>query len=154
MCLGVETFFPLLQVELASDKLGNTHDDRTSSTAWLMDGDDSFVPTLHERVEDLVKVPKSYSESLQVLHYAPGQQYKVHHDYIQVYEEDPRFKGGHNRMITVFFYLNDVEEGGGTVFPYALMPRDKHDTVKNYGGKTLDCMALVSEGNRHYACCT
>ena len=53
-------------VELsAKDGKAKEHHERTSSTAWLSDDADEFVPSLHERVEDLVKVPKSFSESLQ-----------------------------------------------------------------------------------------
>ena len=70
---------------------------------------------------------------LQVLHYSPGQHYSVHHDYISVYQDDVRFRGGHNRMITVFFYLNDVEKGGETVFPYGLMSKEDHNKVRNFG---------------------
>jgi len=117
------------------DEGGKTkeHVDRTSTTSWLYDKDCPFVKTLHERVEDLVKVPKSYAETLQVLHYAPGQLYKVHHDYITVYNDQPRYAEGHNRMITVFFYLTTVEEGGETIFPYGSMPPEEHDKVRNWG---------------------
>lgn len=43
-----------------------------------------------------------------------GQFYNVHHDYIK-YQLD-RFEGV--RILTMFLYLNDVEEGGGTNFPH------------------------------------
>ena len=33
----------------------------------------------------------------------------------------PGFREGYNRMITLFIYLNNVTEGGTTVFPYAGM---------------------------------
>jgi prolyl 4-hydroxylase len=53
-------------------------------------------------------------ESLQLLRYAKGQFYKVHHDYIGA--EQGSAQGV--RILTVFLYLSDVEEGGGTNFPY------------------------------------
>ena len=42
-----------------------------------------------------------------------GQFYEPHHDYIPLHRE--RFPGV--RILTVFLYLNNVEEGGGTDFP-------------------------------------
>jgi len=58
-------------------------------------------------------MPTSDSEYWQILRYEVGQEYQEHHDYI-AYQRD-RDVGV--RILTVFFYLNDVELGGGTNFP-------------------------------------
>mmetsp|Transcript_9734 Transcript_9734/g.27983 ORF Transcript_9734/g.27983 Transcript_9734/m.27983 type:complete len:492 (-) Transcript_9734:57-1532(-) len=93
---------------------------RTSSTTWLNQRADPLVARIRQRVADLVKVPMSLAEDLQVLHYAPSQHYWAHHDYF-----DPSIyrgfvtEAGQNRFITVLFYLSDVEKGGETVFPFA-----------------------------------
>lgn len=42
-----------------------------------------------------------------------GQYYRVHNDYIPSHTEKPYGV----RTLTMFFYLNDVEQGGGTRFP-------------------------------------
>jgi len=54
-------------------------------------------------------------------------QYDAHHDYFdkELYQNDEHTLknfiqyGRRNRMITVFWYLSDVEEGGETIFPRA-----------------------------------
>ena len=54
------------------------------------------------------------SEYLQLLQYEPGQYYRQHHDYIPHHKDMPCGV----RILTLFIYLNDVEEGGGTHFPF------------------------------------
>jgi prolyl 4-hydroxylase len=48
-----------------------------------------------------------------VLHYGPGQEYKAHYDFFS--PKNPQARN--NRISTLIIYLNDVEEGGETVFP-------------------------------------
>jgi prolyl 4-hydroxylase len=64
-------------------------------------------------VENITGIPDDNSEYWQLLKYEEGQYYKVHHDFISFHLE--RAQGV--RIFTVFLYLNDVEEGGGTHFP-------------------------------------
>ena len=58
---------------------------------------------------------------MQIVRYTPGQFYSIHPDYYEpAFNPDFDFQcgtGGSNRFATVFLYLNDVEEGGFTVFP-------------------------------------
>eukprot|EP00658_Telonema_sp_P-2_P025481 TRINITY_DN20265_c0_g1_i1.p1 TRINITY_DN20265_c0_g1~~TRINITY_DN20265_c0_g1_i1.p1 ORF type:complete len:169 (-),score=28.22 TRINITY_DN20265_c0_g1_i1:53-559(-) len=66
-------------------------------------------------------------EDLQVVHYAQGQHYDAHRDYFprELYPSNAALQAGHNRLATVFFYLNDnttsppLAEGGETWFPRA-----------------------------------
>jgi prolyl 4-hydroxylase len=89
--------------------------DRTSTTAWCNAEcyNDPLVQTLTARLENLIGVPSNNSEYWQLLKYEETQKYNEHHDYIEYQRE--RAEGV--RILTVFFYLNTVEAGGGTRFP-------------------------------------
>lgn len=82
--------------------------------AWCIDmcEEDETVMDINERISKLIGIPDTNAERLQLLQYEPGQYYTTHHDMIQ-YQADQQ--GGH-RILTVYIYLNDVEEGGGTMF--------------------------------------
>ena len=88
---------------------------RTSTQTWC-DRDcleDEIALRLMTRIVNLTSIPSDNQESFQLLSYGVGQFYKVHHDYIPVHSD--RQPGV--RILTVFLYLNAVEEGGGTLFP-------------------------------------
>ena len=56
-------------------------------------------------------------EQLTVLHYAPGQQYRPHRDYLPAGAIGHDHPHAGNRARTVIVYLNAVEAGGATEFP-------------------------------------
>lgn len=92
------------------------NDDRTSTNAWCNTDEcmnDPITIDLYDRIENLVQIPKTFSEEFQLLRYEKGQFYHEHHDYIV--DEYDRIQGV--RMLTVFLYLNDVAGGGETKFP-------------------------------------
>lgn len=73
-----------------------------------------YDPVVAEAMRPLAAIgglPAGHAEPLGVLRYGPGQEYRPHHDYYN--------DGQHpaQRISTVFVYLNDVAEGGGTEFP-------------------------------------
>lgn len=78
---------------------------RTSSNIFMKQ--DEFTPAV-KRLAAFVAKKTGYpisNQQWQIVHYEPGQQYKVHHD-------------GIGRMYTMFVYLNTVGGGGGeTEFP-------------------------------------
>mmetsp|Transcript_10482 Transcript_10482/g.15422 ORF Transcript_10482/g.15422 Transcript_10482/m.15422 type:complete len:447 (-) Transcript_10482:385-1725(-) len=91
---------------------------RTSHTAWC--GTKSClthdVPiAIANRVQNLTGIPIENAEHLQILKYETDQFYNYHHDCTPHHKE--RQMGP--RVLTFFFYLNTVEEGGGTQFPNA-----------------------------------
>jgi prolyl 4-hydroxylase len=88
---------------------------RTSTNAWCQNDCyyDETAQRVIERVTNITNIPEENSEYLQLLKYEVGEFYQEHHDYIPHGTE--RQSGV--RMITVYLYLNDVEEGGGTNFP-------------------------------------
>jgi prolyl 4-hydroxylase len=88
---------------------------RTSENAWCVDDcyENATAQVVMEKIENLTGFPETNSENLQMLKYEVEQAYKTHHDYIDHHQN--RQCGA--RMLTLFLYLNDVDEGGGTNFP-------------------------------------
>ena len=125
---------------------------RTSSTAWLNARSTGLklLDDITERVYELVKVPMDHAEDMQVLHYGYKQHYHAHHDFFDpnMYPTE-EYKKGHNRMITVFMYLSDVEEGGETNFPYSTGEKfvrsfDKCEMGLKVKPKLGDCIIFYS----------
>lgn len=92
------------------------NDGRTSENAWCDEGICEGNPVIRpviERIAEVTGTHRDNHEDLQLLRYEPGQFYNQHHDYIEYQQALPCGV----RMLTLFLYLNDVEEGGGTSFP-------------------------------------
>jgi prolyl 4-hydroxylase len=77
------------------------------------------VAAVEQRLAVLSGVPEPNGEGLQILHYRVGGEYRPHFDYF-----DPatpgcalQLKHGGQRLLTIILYLNDVDGGGGTIFP-------------------------------------
>jgi len=79
------------------------------------------------RIAQVTGVPTVNYEWLQILKYEVGQFYKPHHDFIP---SNLQFPHG-PRILTFYFYLSDVEEGGGTEFT------DLNITVTPKKGKAI-----------------
>lgn len=84
-------------------------------------GSNSLIADVEKRIAQLTNTPVEHGESIQVLHYGPGAEYKPHYDYF-----DPSTVGGAaaynrggQRVMTFIMYLHDTEEGGETIFPKA-----------------------------------
>lgn len=92
---------------------------RTGSVAWLKHDHTPIVRGLVKRVSELVNVPVSHAESLQVVHYAETEEYQPHYDSWDLTTEKGRQKTakGGQRAVTALLYLNDVDAGGSTGFP-------------------------------------
>jgi hypothetical protein len=81
---------------------------------------DVVVEAIRARISSATRLPLPLFEPSQVLHYAPGQQFRAHHDYFE--PENPghseQLKRG-QRIATFLIYLNDGYTGGETAFPRA-----------------------------------
>ncbi|KAL7551990.1 hypothetical protein ACHAWF_015200 [Thalassiosira exigua] len=107
--------------DVGKEKPDGTHDStvsesRTSHNTWCKDPScvqDPLVVPVVERIANVTRTGIKNSEYLQLLQYEPGQYYRQHHDYIPHHRGMPCGV----RILTLFIYLNDVEEGGGTNFP-------------------------------------
>lgn len=114
------------------DKGRPATDFRTSQTTFLRSHKHPFLKAIDNRTSALVRLPINHQEHVQVLRYGYTEKYDSHHDYFdpELYKNNEGTqaltqKGHRNRMITVLWYLSDVEEGGETVFPlYDLAPRN------------------------------
>ena len=62
----------------------------------------------------LADTPYENGESLMVLRYRPGEEYRPHHDFLGPNEPDLKTRG--QRFRTALLYLNDGYEGGETHF--------------------------------------
>ncbi len=92
---------------------------RTGSTAWIAHDATPIIRRVVRRVGDLVGIPTSHAESLQVVHYAETQEYRAHHDAWKVGTDRhrERTENGGQRLVTALLYVNDVGAGGSTGFP-------------------------------------
>jgi len=95
-------------------------DARNNSAFDFSFGDlDLVVTAVRERMALTLNVPPGALEPMQVLHYAVGQTFERHHDYLDVsipgHAADVARSG--QRIITFLVYLNDDYEGGETDFP-------------------------------------
>jgi len=90
------------------------HDARTSRNTWCVDKcfDDKNTQEVIRSVENVTGIADENSEFWQLLQYEETQHYGDHHDFIPFHLE----RSFGPRILTVFLYLNDVKEGGGTHF--------------------------------------
>jgi len=98
---------------------GKVSQGRTNALTWVKHGVDDVVMAVAERISTWVGLPLGHAESLQVIHYEPGQEYRPHFDaYDLSTEKGQRYcaRGG-QRLVTAIAYLSDVEGGGATGFP-------------------------------------
>ncbi|QNK57391.1 2OG-Fe(II) oxygenase [Paenibacillus sp. PAMC21692] len=86
---------------------------RTSSGMFFDENESPLITIIENRISSLMHVPIVHAEGLQVLKYEPGQEFKEHYDFFG--SNNP--SSHNNRMSTLIIYLNDVEEGGETIFP-------------------------------------
>lgn len=110
-----------------------TIQDRTSVGTYFPLEENEFISRLDRRLADIGNLPVENGEGLQILRYGVGGEYKPHFDYFPPHQtgSSVHTANGGQRVATVVMYLNDVEEGGETIFPkihLAVSPR-KGDAV-------------------------
>jgi len=104
---------------------------RTSDNAWDMSSPSAKATIRRSFQLTNMKEDNGKVDGLQIVRYQPGQGYNTHPDYFTPKDDDDfdflPYSGGSNRFATVFMYLNNVEEGGFTVFPRAPSIGDVQD---------------------------
>lgn len=88
---------------------------RTSSNAWCREECENTpnVRSVIDKIEHVTQIPYINYESFQILRYENNQFYNAHHDS----SETQKTLACGARILTMFLYLSDVEEGGETCFP-------------------------------------
>ncbi|MFM0068735.1 2OG-Fe(II) oxygenase [Paraburkholderia aspalathi] len=96
---------------------------RTSEGIWYQRGEDAFIEKMDRRISSLMNWPVENGEGLQILHYGTTGEYRPHFDYFPPDQPGSAVhtdQGG-QRVSTLLVYLNDVPDGGETIFPEAGM---------------------------------
>jgi len=97
-------------------------DARTSEGIFLEYGDNKVLDGVIEAFSGMCGLSPDRLEPVSIQRYLPGQEYKPHYDGFLLDEmedmpESSKIKEGGNRCVTMIAYLNNVSDGGGTVFP-------------------------------------
>lgn len=102
---------------------------------------DPIVADISDRLVDITGVPRSHQEMDRIIHYKEGGQYLPHFDSPKDDERRTRMFGDSiGRLITVIIYLNDVAEGGETIFP------NSNQFVKPEAGKAVIFQNILPDG--------
>lgn len=114
---------------------------RTSKDmAFVPTHDDVGVRLLQHRMATLAGFVLDHCEPLTLLRYGPGEQYHPHRDYF--FPSAPQLsQPGGQRHSTVCVYLNEVAEGGQTVFP------DRGVSVQPRRGRAVMFRNLRADGS-------
>lgn len=105
--------------KVTTDEGDVNSDIRSGRNCWITHQENDVIQALCERLSELVDVPLSQAESLQLIHYGEDQEYAPHFDGWSPDTEAGKrsMTMGGQRLVTCLLYLNDVDEGGGTIFP-------------------------------------
>jgi prolyl 4-hydroxylase len=92
---------------------------RVAKGTWLEEEDGEVVIKYRKLISEITQIPTINMESINVLKYDIGGEYKDHHDFFHPNENyyDDEIKRGGQRLKTGLVYLNDNFEGGETSFP-------------------------------------
>jgi len=128
---------------------GDQSDVRTSTQTFMQRGGSPRIRALEERAHNLTRLPYDNGENIQVVRYEKGQKYGAHRDFFNPndYHRQPSMLrsveyGARNRLATVFWYLQSVDEGGETFFPRALNEEGRE--YNPWNGDHEDCYRGLS----------
>ena len=95
---------------------------RTSKGTFFNHGDNKILDGVIEAFCGMCGLSPARLEPVSIQRYQPGQEYKPHYDAFLPDEmgempKSAKIEEAGNRPVTMIAYLNDVQDGGGTVFP-------------------------------------
>ncbi|HET7605405.1 MAG TPA: 2OG-Fe(II) oxygenase [Sphingomicrobium sp.] len=115
-----ERLRPANVINPATGALGYTAGRSNSGAEFQVPDMDLVIEMIRARISAATRLPLPLFEPTQVLHYAPGQEFRPHFDFLDpanpAYGEELR-RG--QRVATFLIYLNDRFVGGETDFPEA-----------------------------------
>ncbi|VTU34393.1 hypothetical protein SRS16CHR_05479 [Variovorax sp. SRS16] len=110
---------------------------RSSLGMFFRPLENALVARLDRRIAELMNLPPAHGEGLQILHYPRGAGSAPHCDFLL--RSNPANQASiarsGQRVSTMVCYLNDVPEGGETVFPeagWAVSPQRGHAVYFEY----------------------
>jgi hypothetical protein len=108
------------RVKNAEQGGANVHALRTNTgMGFSLIDTDLVIQLAHARIAVAIGQPASHQEPSNILHYAPGQEYRPHFDFIdpgvEHFARELQTVG--QRTTTFLIYLNDDYDGGATTFP-------------------------------------
>ncbi|XP_033225913.1 prolyl 4-hydroxylase subunit alpha-1-like [Belonocnema kinseyi] len=121
----IETLKRLSEPRLEVAKVRNpitggmqTSDYRIAKSVYIEDNGNKHIMLVRRRVEHMTGLVFETSKKFQIAYYDIGGFYLPHYDFVRK-EDEHSLKdfGTGNRIATVLFYMNDVTEGGATIFP-------------------------------------
>jgi prolyl 4-hydroxylase len=122
---------------------------RTSEGMFFRLEENPLVARIDRRVSQLMNLPVENGEGLQVLRYPAGAESMPHYDFLKPSNAHNRASLARSgqRVATMVIYLNDVAQGGETVFPeagLAVAPRKGSAVYFEYcnGTGQLDPLSL------------
>ena len=118
-----EQVIALIDVDRVPSGLLSVNSDpefRTSESCNL-NMKDPINARVQGKIDALTGIQPAHGETIQGQRYAPGQQFKPHHDFFHPNTDywDAMQRTGGQRTWTAMIFLNDVEAGGQTFFPEA-----------------------------------
>jgi prolyl 4-hydroxylase len=133
---------------------------RTSTNAWCTSDDCSLDPTVRRvmnRIATITGIAETNFEPIQILRYEKDQFCFTHTDYTGSHKTLPAGV----RILTLYFFLSDVDEGGGTHFPEMsltvapmkgrgfLWPSVLNDDPNNWDNRTIHEALTVAQGVKY-----
>ncbi|XP_041449779.1 prolyl 4-hydroxylase subunit alpha-1-like [Drosophila obscura] len=123
---------------------------RTSNSVWFQAKSNAVIERLERRAGDMTSFEMANSEVYQLLNYGIGGHYYPHLDHFESPDVVKNRSVG-DRIATVLFYLNDVPQGGATLFPrlnISVQPRNG-DAILWYN---LDDRGEGEQDSLHTSC--
>jgi prolyl 4-hydroxylase len=113
---------------------------KRTSTSWFCHY--AQMPTLLAKANNMLGITIEQMEEPQIVRYRAGEEFSWHYDEIPATE----LENGGQRIATLLLYLNDVENGGGTIFKHLKSSDGKQLTMKPRVGSALLFFPAFADG--------